>query len=164
MSLSLVRIDDRVIHGQITTRWTKHRPCYGILVVGDDIAQDTLRKRVLKAAAGDYKLGIYRVDQAPEKIKKAIESERPYYLITNKPQVIAELLKKEVNIGKELNVGSMHIRPGAKALGRSVAIDDNDYETFDYIESQGVDIQFQLIPDDTKKSWQALKQKYDSMK
>ncbi len=43
--------DDRVIHGQTTTRWTKARSVQGILVVGDDIAQDDLRKRVLKAAA-----------------------------------------------------------------------------------------------------------------
>lgn len=59
MTITLARIDDRVIHGQTTTRWTKARSVQGILVVGDDIAKDDLRKKVLKAAAGNLKLGIY---------------------------------------------------------------------------------------------------------
>ena len=49
MAITLTRVDDRVIHGQIMTRWTKVRPVDGILVVGDNIAADDLRKRVLKA-------------------------------------------------------------------------------------------------------------------
>ncbi|MFB6465416.1 PTS system mannose/fructose/N-acetylgalactosamine-transporter subunit IIB [Cytobacillus sp. Hz8] len=164
MTISLVRIDDRIIHGQITTRWTKHKPVYGILAVADDVAQDTLRKKVLKAAAGNYKLGIYMVDQAPEKIAKAMESDKAYFLITNSPQVIARLLEKGVDIGKVLNVGCMNARPGATVLGRSVAIDQKDYEAFDYIESKNVKIEFQLLPDDDPKSWQSMKKKYDSIK
>lgn len=45
MTITLARIDDRVIHGQTTTRWTKARSVQGILVVGNDIAQDDLRKK-----------------------------------------------------------------------------------------------------------------------
>lgn len=30
MTISLVRVDDRVIHGQTMTRWTKARPVDGI--------------------------------------------------------------------------------------------------------------------------------------
>lgn len=67
MTISLVRVDDRVIHGQTMTRWTKARPVDGILVVGDSIAHNKLRRRVLKAAANDLKVGIYTVAEAPEK-------------------------------------------------------------------------------------------------
>jgi len=58
MSISVVRIDDRVIHGQTMTRWTKARPVDGILVVGDNIAHDKLRRKVLKAAANDLKVTV----------------------------------------------------------------------------------------------------------
>ncbi len=30
MTISFVRIDDRMIHGLITTRWGKEMPCDGI--------------------------------------------------------------------------------------------------------------------------------------
>jgi len=164
MTISLVRIDDRVIHGQITTRWTKARPCYGIIVVSDEVAKDSLRKKVLKAAAGNYKLGIFTIDQAPEKVQKAMESDKPYFLISNSPQELARLVEKGVDFGKVLNVGCMNARPGAKVIGRTVAIDEKDYKAFDYIESQGVKIEFQLLPDDDINSWQTMRKKFDAAK
>lgn len=44
MTISVVRIDDRVIHGQTMTRWTKARPVDGILVVSDSVAHNQLRR------------------------------------------------------------------------------------------------------------------------
>lgn len=35
MSVSFVRIDDRMIHGQTVTRWAKEMPCDGIIAVND---------------------------------------------------------------------------------------------------------------------------------
>ena len=56
----------------------------------------------------------------------------------------------------------MNTRAGAKVIGRTVAIDDNDYQAFDYIQSKGVNIEFQLLPDDDAKSWDSMKKKYDA--
>lgn len=163
MTVTLVRVDDRIIHGQTTTRWTKAKNVFGILAVGDKVANDELRKKVLKAAAGNLKLGVYSEDQAPEKIKKAFEGNKDYFIIGESPQIFASLVKKGVDIGKELNVGPMNTRSGAKVLGRTVAIDEADYEAFDYLESQGIKISFQLLPDDEPKQWKAMKNKFDSM-
>ena len=156
MTITLARIDDRVIHGQTTTRWTKARSVQGILVVGDDIAKDDLRKKVLKAAAGNLKLGIYTTEQAIESVPKGRDSAKDFFLISNSPQTFADF-------GKLLNVGPMNTREGAKVLGRTVAIDEKDYEAFDYMDQQGIEIKFQLLPDDEPKSWKVMKAKYDSL-
>lgn len=163
MTITLARIDDRVIHGQTTTRWTKARAVQGILVVGDDIAHDELRKKVLKAAAGNLKLGVYTVEQSKESIPKGKTSQKDFFLISNSPQTFAELVRLGIDFGKKLNVGPMNTRAGAKVLGRTVAIDEKDYEAFDYMEQQGIEIGFQLLPDDESKPWKVLKAKYDSM-
>lgn len=163
MTITLTRVDDRVIHGQIMTRWTKVRPVDGILVVGDNIAADELRKRVLKAAAGNLKIGIYTVAQGVEKIQQGIESTKNLFLISDSPQTFAKLLKAGGKINPVLNIGCMNTRPGTKVLGRTVAIDSNDYQAFDYIESQGITIEFQLLPDDEPKSWTIMKKKYNTL-
>ena len=36
--ISFVRVDDRIIHGQIITRWSKEYPCDGIIAVNDKAA------------------------------------------------------------------------------------------------------------------------------
>lgn len=163
MTITLARIDDRVIHGQTTTRWTKARSVQGILVVGDDIAQDDLRKRVLKAAAGNLKLGVYTTEQAVESIPKGKNSNKDFFLISNSPQTFAKLVELGVDFGKKLNVGPMNTREGAKVLGRTVAIDQKDYDAFEYMDQQGIEIGFQLLPDDEAKPWKIMKEKYDAM-
>ena len=41
MSISFVRIDDRVIHGQLVTRWAKELPCDGIVAIDDAVCART---------------------------------------------------------------------------------------------------------------------------
>lgn len=164
MSITLARVDDRVIHGQTTTRWSKIRAVDGILVVGDDIAANELRKKVLKAAAGNLKLGIYTVEQAKASVPKGVESNKNFFLISNSPQTFAKMLAEGIDFGKVLNIGPMNTREGAIVLGRTVAIDDADYEAFEYLHNNGIDIQFQLLPDDEIKPWKVMKEKYNSLK
>lgn len=150
--ITFVRVDDRVIHGQTTTRWSKEHPIDGFIVVGDDIVSDSLRSRVLKAAAGNLKLGIYDEENAPEKIELAKGSKNNFFLITNSPQVFARLHQKGVDIGGEVNVGPMNTRDGAVTVGRTLAIDEKDYEAFDYLHNQGIKVYFQLIPEEEKNT------------
>lgn len=164
MTITLVRVDDRVIHGQTMTRWSKVRPIDGFLIVGDQIISDQLRKKVLKAAAGNLKIGIYSDAEGPDKIKLGMESKKNFFLISNSPQTFAKLVKSGADFGNELNVGPMNTREGAIVVGRTLALDENDYEAFEYLDSQGIKIYFQLIPDEEKKSWSDIKAKYDSSK
>ncbi len=57
MSISFVRIDDRVIHGQLVTRWAKELPCDGIVAIDDAVAADPLLSSVMKGAVRTPKSG-----------------------------------------------------------------------------------------------------------
>jgi PTS system mannose-specific IIB component len=163
MTVTLFRVDDRVIHGQTITRWSVTRPVYGILVVGDNIASDNLRMRVLKAAAGNKKVGIYTEEQGISKVKQAIESDRNYYVICETPVVFEKLHKAGVNIEDFINVGPMSSGKEKNNVARNVSIGEEEYNAFDYLSKQGIDIQFQLIPSDDITTWDTVKKKYDSI-
>ena len=51
MEIAFCRIDDRLIHGQVATVWTKVTGCNRIICVNDEVAQDTLRKKLLLQVA-----------------------------------------------------------------------------------------------------------------
>ena len=51
MDIRLARIDDRLIHGQVATAWSKSTGVERIIVVSDMVAKDDLRKFLLKEAA-----------------------------------------------------------------------------------------------------------------
>ena len=52
MSVSFLRIDDRMIHGQTVTRWSLEYPCDGLIAVNDKAATTgpALRLKRRKAA------------------------------------------------------------------------------------------------------------------
>lgn len=163
MTITLVRVDDRIIHGQTTTRWTKARDVYGILVIGDKVAEDDLRKRVLKAASGSYKLGIYPEELGIEKIEQAKKSPKNYFVIAESPIVFENLVKNGANLGKEINIGPMNAKPGAKNLGNTTSLSENDYKAFEYLNNKGYHLSFQIIPSEKPRSWDFIKKRYHSI-
>jgi mannose/fructose/N-acetylgalactosamine-specific phosphotransferase system component IIB len=164
MAISFVRVDDRVIHGQTITRWATQRPCDAILVISDKVANDELRKKVLKAASGHLKLGIYTVQQGVAACQKAAESKKNFFIISDSVEEFAALKKAGGDFGTTLNIGNLSgTRPGIKNLGGAVCINDEDVECLDYLADQGIDLQFQMIPDDGVRTWPQLKAKYQSM-
>lgn len=62
MSVSFVRIDDRMIHGLITTRWGKERPCDGIIAVNDKAAKNKILKEAYQAAAEGKKTFVWTME------------------------------------------------------------------------------------------------------
>ena len=48
MSITFVRVDDRMIHGQTCTRWALEYPCDGIVAVNDAAAKGTTRALLAK--------------------------------------------------------------------------------------------------------------------
>jgi len=164
MSITLARVDDRVIHGQTVTRWAASRPCNAILVISDVVAADELRKKVLKAAIGHLKLGIYTIEQGVGALEKARESNKSFFVISESVEEFASLKRAGGDFGTTLNIGNLSgTRPGIKNLGGAVCINDGDVEAFDYLAEQGIDLQFQMIPDDGIRSWSQLKAKYLSL-
>lgn len=52
MSVSFIRIDDRMIHGQTCTRWAREYPCNGLIAVNDKAASNDVLQAAYKAASG----------------------------------------------------------------------------------------------------------------
>ena len=48
---SLIRIDDRLIHGQIATQWLKYAHGNKVLIIDDKVPEQPMQVRILKAAA-----------------------------------------------------------------------------------------------------------------
>lgn len=50
MEIVNVRIDDRLIHGQVATVWSQVTGATRIMVVDDQVVKDTINKEALKLA------------------------------------------------------------------------------------------------------------------
>jgi mannose/fructose/N-acetylgalactosamine-specific phosphotransferase system component IIB len=157
MPISFVRIDDRVIHGQIITRWTRMKECHGILVIDDTIANDPMQKKIFShAAPRDVKVGIYTVEEGIEKIGKAVQAKNSYFVIVRSPVTLQRLSESGAEFGGQVNVGPMSARPGADTIGKNVAVTVEERHAFDYLDEKGMDITFQLVPEETPYRWGSI--------
>ena len=66
MTISFVRIDDRMIHGQTVTRWAKEYPCDGLVAVNNAAAGNAVLKQAYKAAS-DKKTFVWTKEAFKEK-------------------------------------------------------------------------------------------------
>lgn len=164
MAIVLARVDDRVIHGQTMTRWVKQKPVDSLVVISDVVAADELRRKVLKAAAGNLKLGIYTVEQGVAALEKVQASSKRFYIISDSIKGFADLLRLGANFGDVLNIGNYNsARKGTRNLGKAFLLNEEDVVELDYLSAHGIDIQFQPIPDDVPAAWSAMRSKWESL-
>lgn len=72
MTVSFVRIDDRMIHGQTVTRWAKEYPCDGLIAVNDAASKNKVLKQAYKGAS-DKKTFVWSVDSFGQKSQKVLD-------------------------------------------------------------------------------------------
>lgn len=151
MSFTLVRVDDRLIHGQVVMYWSKVRPGDGIiLVVDDELEKDTFLKSVFKDAG--KKMGrnvyIFNLEQAKKKVPEAEKSDKKYYLITKSISFLAELKRAGADYGDEIIVGNSSNRQETRKMYNNVYFDAKETADADYLKSQKIRLKFQLTPND----------------
>ena len=127
MSVVFYRIDDRLIHGQVMTGWSKVYQATRIFVVDDETAGDQFLCQVMKMAVPkDYDVHIYTVEQALEAIRNDPPELRTIVL-SKTPDVMQKLLDGGAPI-KELNLGGMGYVAGRKMILRNIQVSPEELE------------------------------------
>lgn len=151
LEIGLARIDDRLIHGQVATRWTKESHVTRIVVVNDDVAKDSVRSTMLKSVAPPGVTAhvvnvdkMIRVYNNPE-----YAGERMMLLFTN-PTDVVKLIEAGINF-KSINIGGMAYKEGKKMITSAVAVDDKDILAFKAIDSKGIELDVRKVSNDSRQ-------------
>ena len=148
MSVSLARIDDRLIHGQIVHAWIEFSKADTLLVADDMVVNDRMQQVMLKLAAPKtIKLELLSIKNAAEYIKTHDES---IFLILRNPKTMLDLLNEGVEL-KEINLGNISMtksETGRKTLLKNIHVEETDVDCLKAIAKKGVTIYIKLVPDD----------------
>ena len=158
MSVSFIRVDDRMIHGQTCTRWALEYPCEGIVAVNDAAANNSVLKAAYKSASGK-KTFVWTMEDWKKKCKKVLDSDTRYFLITKNPIDMKNILvdqKFECGI-KKVIIGPCNDRPGSVKLGNNQSSTQEEADALEAIAQAGYDVEFRLIPDESIGNWDKFK-------
>jgi mannose/fructose/N-acetylgalactosamine-specific phosphotransferase system component IIB len=150
MPITLYRIDDRLVHGQVVEAWVPHLKAGEIVVISDDLSRDSMRQAIMRFAAPEgIALRILPLAEAPAYLLEA-DTHGPNILVLLPGLAGAvELIKKGVKISK-LNVGGMHYSAGKTLLiGRAIFLNDSDCEALRFLSDSGVIIEGRGVPSDS---------------
>ncbi|EGF9516336.1 PTS sugar transporter subunit IIB [Salmonella enterica] len=149
-TVSLLRIDDRLIHGQVMTGWVKHINATKIIIIDDELVHDDFMISVLEMAVPNHMtLNIFNVAQAIDvlsNIKDDGEDDKIIILVKSPIPVLA-LLQGGVNF-EELIVGGMGVNEKRSRLYRNLAASDVERAAFREIYQLGVPINIKVLPSD----------------
>lgn len=147
MAIEFVRIDDRLVHGQVATTWIKKYEIEQVLVINDTLASDPVQKSVLEMTAPQgIKVMLFEVEKFTQ-IYKTTPIKRKTMLIYTNPEDVLRNLKGGVEI-PYLNVGGMKHILNKEKLTKAVAVDEKDKRDFKEILDIGVHVEIQMIPSD----------------
>ena len=158
-NIALIRIDDRLIHGQVMTGWAKVTLANRIVIIDDLVSQEPFMKSVLEMAAPPgMAVDVYSVEQAEaELVKESPAAERTIVLVKS-PLTLKTFVDKGI-LTREVIVGGIGMAPGRKTLYRNIAASKEEVEAFKALVSRGVKVFIQVVPDDRKVDIEGFLQK-----
>ena len=155
-------MDDRIIHGQIITRWSKEYPCDGIIAVNDKAATTPVLAQSFKAST-DKKVFVWTKEHFKEVQDKVLNSPKRYFLITKNPVDMKEILVdmdfKPSDV-KKLIIGPCNDRPGATKLGQNQSITQEEADALEAIYKKGYDVEFALLKETSIGEWPKFRSKF----
>lgn len=158
-----VRVDDRLIHGQVVTQWVKVFKAQKIVVIDNDVAKDKMQKNILKfAAPPDIKVSVLSVDKAVEVWNKNQFGNLNVFVLFRNVKYIKECQEKGLRF-EEISLGQMAIINDRKQIYKQLGLDESEAQTVLDLEKSGVNIYFQMQPTDKKESLEIIKKVFPNV-
>jgi mannose/fructose/N-acetylgalactosamine-specific phosphotransferase system component IIB len=147
MPIVLVRIDDRLIHGQIIVEWVPFVKASGIIIVEDKIEHDRLREQFLEAmkiaVPPNIRVEIYSVASIVERfLRDELPDENIILLFST-----LQDFKKSLDLGfrtRELNLGCIH--SGDTEILSNITITKKEASDLEEMRNRGIHLDLRAIP------------------
>ena len=160
MEIAFCRIDDRLIHGQVATVWSKVTGCNRIMCVSDEVAKDELRKKMLlQVVPPGLKGYVIPVDKAIEAYKNPkYNSFKTLFLFTN-PTDVVRAVKGGIPF-KSVNLGGKCFKDGDTLISQAVSVNAQDVAAIKELVGMGIEVEMRKLVNDPKvDAMDALKAK-----
>lgn len=160
MGIIAVRIDGRLIHGQVANLWTTSLNANRIMVIDDEIIKSDIQKTALKLAKpAGVNLSILGTQKAATNIIAGKYDSQRLFIVVKRPETLERIKELGAPIS-EINVGNMSQTDDTQHLSQSINVDAAAYASFENLLKQGVKITAQMVPSDNSVNFTDLLKNY----
>ncbi|WP_312642858.1 PTS sugar transporter subunit IIB [Hydrogenoanaerobacterium sp.] len=162
--IKMLRVDERLIHGQVAIAWSKVLTVTSIVVANDTAAEDEMIKMTLKMATPQgMKVAIKTVDDAIVLLNDPRCEKMSILIVVDCPKDALKIAKAVPNIPL-VNIGNSG-RLGDKATDRKMLSDglfvnSEEVQILKEIIATGIETEVRMVPERPKLSLSALLEKF----
>ncbi|QAA21459.1 PTS system mannose/fructose/N-acetylgalactosamine-transporter subunit IIB [Sporolactobacillus terrae] len=146
MNIKWLRIDSRLIHGQVANNWVNHVGAGTIIAANDSAAKDDLRKTLLlQVAPGRTKSYVMTVDKTARCYKNPTYKDLDVLMVVESPKDVLRLMDQGVDV-TQVNVGGITFKEGMTLISEAVSVSREDVEAFKELDKRGIKLILQQLP------------------
>lgn len=144
--IELIRVDNRLIHGQTGMSWTSALNVDTIVVVDDEVVHSIFPQKLMAniARAADVHIRFYSVDDFMKAINNN-ESTQKLFIVVKTIQVARSLAEKGL-VQQKLNIGNIHYEKGRLPFHKKMYLTQQDVDDLNYLNEMGYTIFYQDVP------------------
>lgn len=156
MPLCLVRIDDRLIHGQIVLGWARVLKPDRIVIANDRIAgNDWERKFYVSSVPQHIKVSFLTLDDLSRELLNNLYKNESVMILFESVKDVFFVVDRGVQF-KEVNIGGLHYRNDTRELLPFVYLTERDRELLRELVKRGITLLAQDIPGNAAKNINSL--------
>lgn len=149
--ITLVRVDHRLLHGQVAFSWTQYVGADCILIANDSVPNDELRKTTIKLAKPpSVKLVIKSIADSIEAIKSGVTDKYTLFIVVESVEDAWRLAREIAEI-KSINLGGIKAKEGSRNISKAVNLLPDEIARLNELVGQGVEIEIRQVPNDRKQ-------------
>lgn len=157
MGIVLLRVDERLVHGQVTVGWGMTLDPDHYVVVDDDLAAEEWEQELLRLAVPpETSLQFVGVDEARDRLSEWDEAPRDTVLLTRNLEQMLRLARDGALAGREVNLGGIHHRPGRSRVLPYLFLSEEDRIRIRELLEEGVRVSAQDLPGSPRTGAEAL--------
>jgi len=161
MTVTHVRMDNRLIHGQILVSWNAALSIDHLIVTNDKVAKDPMQVTLLKAVTPiGSKVSILTIEECVDYCMSPEAEDENIFIITKFPEDGLALIEEGLEIDT-LNLGNQAFVRGAKKLSNSVYLTEEGVSALKKMHEKGIKLTCRMLPNDSKSEfWPVIEKNF----
>ena len=157
--IKLVRVDFRLIHGQVITKWSNTISAKEIVVVNDQLSKDEYMAEIyIMAAPPGMKVNVLSINSFVEEAKNGSYGSGNILVLFKNIKDAKDVTDLGIKF-KQVQVGGLGSGNGRTSVVKGISIDMEDVNNLAAIQNSGAEVTFQVTPEEQKLSLEKASKK-----
>lgn len=154
--IKLLRVDHRLLHGQVAFSWAQELGVDCILIANDDVPNNEIRKTAMKLAKPQgVKLVIKNISDSIKALKSGVTDKYKLFIVVESVADAYSLATAYPQID-HINLGGTKPADGTKQISKAINVTNEDESKLKELVNQGCEIEIRQVPNDKKELYKEM--------